>query len=638
VSFGTASLGALSNTFVLKVDGTELPLLGRMAQVDCQVESGFNLPSFFQITLADQFHLVMGASPQLKIGAKVAVYGVAGGRGADLPLITGSITGIESDRAAGSSSTVIRGMDHAFMMLRQRRTFAHVGMTASDIVAKLAALDQVPVGTIEPTGDLMDLRTQANVPDWEYVLDLAERNGMVAYFDGLGLLQFRSLAPAVPDPTDANPCLVKVDSNTRRCRVSITAAGQTGSVESRGWSVTDKKVLTERKLKLDNPDVSILTTPSELALRFGEALLVETGTPYDTSMQVQQAADSLAADVTSSFAELEVAVNGNPTLVPGKVATVVGMGTPFDGAYTITGTRHVFEDNTYETWVTMTGRQVRSLYGLSSGGTGSGRRIHGVVNAIVTDINDPSGLGRVKLLFPWLDDTYVSCWARTVQFGGAAVDGPAAEEQPIDMIIPAAAPGAGGMILPEVNDEVLVAFDRGDIDHPYVLGGLYNGRNAPSVSEIPPVSRDGKVVVRSLVSRTGHRLELLDSTTPPLEGVRLATGDKKTTIFLNQTGTAITIDSDGSVMISGTQSVTITSSGPLALTGESVTITGPTTIKGATSITGEFGVVGMSTLTGDVAIDGAVEIQGATTITGATDINGAVTIVGGATVDGEPVV
>lgn len=84
------------------------------------------------------------------------------------------------------------------------------------------------------------------------------------------------------------------------------------------------------------------------------------------------------------------------------------------------------------------------LYGLASGGGGSdpasATRLPSVANAIVTDVQDPLKQGRVKLQFPWLDDTYVSDWARSVQMGGVA---------------------GGGIFPMDVGDEVLVAFDRG---------------------------------------------------------------------------------------------------------------------------------------------------------------------------------
>lgn len=104
-------------------------------------------------------------------------------------------------------------------------------------------------------------------------------------------------------------------------------------------------------------------------------------------------------------------------------------------------------------------------------------------------------------------------WVRTVQWGGQ---------------------GGGGVFSPEVNDEVLVGFEQGMLDSPYVLGGLYNGVDKPSPHDVPLVDpTSGKVNRRSLVSRSGNRLELLDAPRGP-SGVRLATGDKRLDITLDE--------------------------------------------------------------------------------------------------------
>ncbi len=82
-----------------------------------------------------------------------------------------------------------------------------------------------------------------------------------------------------------------------------------------------------------------------------------------------------------------------------------------------------------------------------------------MVIGVVTAVDDPESLGRVKVKFPWLADDYESWWARVAQLG--------------------AGPDRGAVWLPEVNDEVLVAFEHGDTRRPYVVGGLCNGVDNP---------------------------------------------------------------------------------------------------------------------------------------------------------------
>jgi uncharacterized protein involved in type VI secretion and phage assembly len=110
------------------------------------------------------------------------------------------------------------------------------------------------------------------------------------------------------------------------------------------------------------------------------------------------------------------------------------------------------------------------------------KRYPGVVTAIVTNVNDPEGQGRIELRFPWLSDVQKSSWA------------------------PIAAPMAGKkrgvFFMPEVEDEVLVAFEHGDFDHPYVVGFLWNG------VDVPPSDDPHRRLVHSV---NGHEIEINDS-------------------------------------------------------------------------------------------------------------------------------
>jgi uncharacterized protein involved in type VI secretion and phage assembly len=187
-----------------------------------------------------------------------------------------------------------------------------------------------------------------------------------------------------------------------------------------------------------------------------------------------------------------------------------------------------------------------------------------VVSGQVSDVRDPLEQGRVTVTFPWLSDSYVSDWARTVQ--------------------PGAGRDRGAMVVPEVGDEVLVAFEQGDMRRPYVVGGLYNGVDLPGPDGVDLVDRgSGAVNRRSLVSRRGHRLDLLDQD-GRAEGVRLRTGDGKLDLLLDATGTKVTVHSDGTVVVEGTRGVTVDAgSGALDLKGRDVTVTAQAglTLKGA---------------------------------------------------------
>lgn len=468
------------------------------------------MPAAFRLTFRDPGRLVLGKLG-VKFGTPVVLAPIADGKGASDPLLTGEVCGLEADYDGTGSFTVIRGYDFGHRLMRQRRVAAYRNQSASDIARKLAAQDGVPVGRIESTKTVYEFISQANVTDWDFLARLADENEMVMSVDAKGKFQFvrpdpASGAPATSTPGDKSPFVLEAGTDILRLRAAVTAAEQVATVEARGWDVTTKKKLTATAPAKTNPGISIGTTPGEAAAKFKPAKLVDAQTPYDRQSEVKFAAEALADDVTGSFAELEVIARGTPKLRPGLPVTLADVGAPFEGKYTATSVRHVFGDGKhYEAWVTVSGRQWRSLYGLASGGGGAtnGLNLPGTANALVTDVQDPLKQGRVKLQFPWLDDAYISDWTRVVQWGGKA----------------------GGSMFPlDVGDEVLVAFDRGALDHPYVIGGLYNGRDKPTpVKDVP--LHDGarrRAVRHTLSDRDGNRVDLLSQTTG---GVSRGSGD-----------------------------------------------------------------------------------------------------------------
>ncbi|MGP3967256.1 VgrG-related protein [Streptomyces sp. 6N223] len=545
---GQAGQVTFSSVMEITIGGNKLSdEVGRLL-VEGSVDQGIGVPAAFQLTFQDPRREVFDLL-KVEFGSEVVIAPVAGGKGAADPLLTGEVTALEAefDKGAGSSA-VIRGYDSGFRLMRQRRVVAYKNQTAASIVRKLAVQDGVPIGQIDPTGSPYEFISQSGVTDWDFLARLADDCEMDMSIDARGKLQFvkgkkASGAPSPTSQSDTNPALLRGGDDILRLQASVTAADQVKKVESRGWNVTTKKAITATKTIAANDGISIGSTSREATKKLKPATLVETRTPYDKDKEVQQAAKAFADDVTSSFAELEIVVRGKPKLRAGIPVALSNVGKPFEGKYTVTSVRHVFGNGDhYESWVTVSGRQWRSLYGLTSGGGGAAdteARLPSVANALVTDVRDPLKQGRVKLEFPWLDDRYVSDWARVVQWGGKR---------------------GGGIFPMDVGDEVLVGFDRGALDHPFVIGGLYNGRDDPTPVTEPLYSGMRRRAARHTLSdRTGNRLDLLSPTSgrAGTKGVRLATGNDQLKIFLDRTNTEITVDSKGTVSITGGRSVSV---------------------------------------------------------------------------------
>ena len=180
---------------------------------------------------------------------------------------------------------------------------------------------------------------------------------------------------------------------------------------------------------------------------------------------------------------------------------------------------------------------------------GLGGRWYGVFPALVIDIKDPDGQGRVKITLPWSPDTSGSryeAWARlaTMMAGN----------------------NRGSWFIPDTNDEVLVVFEAGDPRRPYVIGGLWNG------SDSPPESMDGggnnyKKVLRS---RNGVKITLDDN--DGREQLVLETPGGQKLTMKDGPGAVEIVDSNGNSIKLETSGITITASAKVTINASQVAV------------------------------------------------------------------
>jgi uncharacterized protein involved in type VI secretion and phage assembly len=179
---------------------------------------------------------------------------------------------------------------------------------------------------------------------------------------------------------------------------------------------------------------------------------------------------------------------------------------------------------------------------------GLGGRWYGVYPAIVTALKDAPHPGAVKITLPWSPDTgngLYEAWARVATLMGGN--------------------NRGSWFIPDVHDEVLVAFEGGDPRQPYVLGGMWNGQDTP------PESMDGagRNDLKVLQSRNGVKITLDDTNgneqlileTPG--GQRLTMKDGPASVEL--------VDNNGNSLKMDTTGITITTSGQLTLQASTAT-------------------------------------------------------------------
>src|ERR687885_115964 len=180
---------------------------------------------------------------------------------------------------------------------------------------------------------------------------------------------------------------------------------------------------------------------------------------------------------------------------------------------------------------------------------GLGGRWYGVFPALVSDIKDPDGQGRVKVTLPWSPDPLggqYETWARLATLMGGN--------------------NRGTWLIPDVNDEVLVAFEGGDVRRPYVVGALWNG------SDSPPDSMDGagnnnRKVVRS---RNGVKVTLDDQSGQ--EQLILETPGGQKVTLKDGPGSVEIVDSNGNSIKLEAAGITITASAKVNLKASQVSV------------------------------------------------------------------
>ncbi|QJD88164.1 hypothetical protein HH215_15175 [Cohnella herbarum] len=226
-----------------------------------------------------------------------------------------------------------------------------------------------------------------------------------------------------------------------------------------------------------------------------------------------------------------------------------------------------------------------------SGTSGGLSTMNGVMVATVTNNQDPNGLNRVKLKFPLRENEHETDWA------------------PITSLMSGSSMGT--LFVPEVGDEVLVAFLLGNMNQPFVIGSLWNKNKKPP-------AKDEKNNIRKIYSRAGHELIFDDTenagkvTLKTKQGIKLEIDDQNEKITLGTKSDAQSIvmagSSAGTVTIkSGANKITIDNKGDIKIESTKEITLKSTQIN--LEATAAMKVKGGAKL--DLLADGIITIKGA---------------------------
>lgn len=552
----TTEITANVSQLDVKIGGSPMSAELRAALVEIEVENNLHLPDAFTLRL--HLNPVDGGVSQIPdqviqdyLAQQTAIVISQRVGSTEKVILDGEVTSLSLEFSAvvhtGPLYAVVQGYDRSHRLHRGRKTSTFVQMSYSDVASSVAG-DVGLQPDVDSTAQVHDYIIQSNQTNWEFLWQLAARIGFELYVSGQQLCFKRPLERR------GNPVTLNWGLELMQFRTRASTLFQVPDVTVRGWDVMQKKAIVgQATIGQGSPETQDSRSGTDQAnSAFGASNFVVVDKPVATQAEADAMAQSVSDAMAGEFVEAEGATSqGMGDVLPGIRLAIQGLG-KHSGDYYVTASTHNYSsEEGYTTSFVVSGRRSQTLAEYLEGAQPSGlSRVQGVVVGIVTNNNDPDGLSRVKVQLPWLDESVESAWARL------------------------ASPGAGaerGMHwLPEVEDEVLVAFEHGDAHRPYIIGGLWNGQDAPAGDNSTVVGSDGKVNLRTLKSREALVLVISDESGKRFIG--MANPDDNSKIMIRHDDKVVEILSNGDITITGAQ-------GKITVEGQDLEVKSSTNIK-----------------------------------------------------------
>jgi uncharacterized protein involved in type VI secretion and phage assembly len=532
----------------IKLDGTDLTAadLGNLDTL--RVERSLWMPSRATIRLSDNdFKLTDSGKFAIGKGLKISLPDI---KGTATAVFDGEITDLTVEPGLDRRPQLVVGAldkGHRLSTSTNFRTFTK--KKYSDIVSTVASGAGLTSDITATTGEIPYVVQATN--DHAFLWDIARRIGYDWWMEGAKLC-FKP-ATSTDGPT------LKYGDTLTEFRVRYSGALKGEKITVQGWDPDTQAAVTgDDASALSNgsmPDIgsdSAFATEGRSKAKTAWAKPMKFGSFIATTTTEAKA---IAQGLANQADAMEVTARGHalstPTLLPGKKVKIENMGTKVSGKYYVTSVEHVFgEGPGISTRFTAGNKAPVGLADLLGGGQNPNPNWGslGVVVGIVTNVKDEeNNAGRIKVKFPTLSSADESAWARVAILGGG--------------------PETGMQFLPEVNDEVLVAFEQGDLRYPVILGGVWSKKHKPAIAQSDP-----KIINRVIRSRLGHTITLMDGDADDKKAVTILLADKKTTLALAHDKVTLEANSKPLEIKSGQASITFDANGGITIKGQKVTI------------------------------------------------------------------
>jgi Rhs element Vgr protein len=535
----TISSGGAAS-FVIKAGGTAVS--GSVNVYSVEVEKRVNRVARARIVIIDGDPdtglFAVSSSSTFVPGAAISIE--AGYDNKNQVIFSGIVTGqsLRIDPDIGSALEV-ECRDASVVMTVGRKSLTYNNKSDSDIISSIIGNYGGLDASVASTSTVWPEQVQYYVTDWDYILSLAEANGLVVTTSN------GTVSVIAPGAETTSVLIVNYGDELMEFTADLNAVNQLGNVSATSWDFQNQATPD-----VPGPGNLSTSTLSQVVGLANYALL--TSAPLQSADLTNW---SKAQLIKSEYSKItgEAKFQGTALVDAGKYITLGGIGDRFNGDHFISGVVHTLCDGNWLTeasiglspnWIT----EEPDLVSPPAAGLLPGAR--GLFNGTVKKIfDDPDNQYRILVEVPLFDPASAGIWARLANFYATA--------------------NAGAFFLPEVGDEVILGFLNEDPRYPVILGSVYSASNNQPFNTLSP---NEKNQFKAIVSKSGIYIQFDDVdkvftiTTPSNNVVVMSDKDKQISIN-DQNGNSVVM-SDSGITMKSPKDITIQATQTLHLTGD----------------------------------------------------------------------
>jgi uncharacterized protein involved in type VI secretion and phage assembly len=552
----------------VSLDGSPLTEAQYEILLDVRVIQDLHAPSMATLRLVDPFFDLLDSST-FKLGAKIEI-AFPNSAGADTTVFKGTVAAVGSEQGAGDRhELVVSAYDGSQVLTRTVAPISYQEMTVGDIVGKIAKTHGLSP-QVKDADAKLDYFLQVDT-DYMTLNELAARCGTEWWVDDTKL----HFAKRKVESTTK----LEWGDNLRRLSARFTAGGHVEEVTVRGWDPATQKAVvgTVKRSAIaagDTGQEMPIQTDRVSQAKDLKGAIVITELQVASAEEAKAIAQSRLADLSAGELRVKGEAYGTPAVAAGKTVEISKAGKQMSGKFVITRVEHVFGVD----------RPLVSRFEAGRMGPGGladrlaaadqtdrqTRRMFAV--GTVTNAKDPEKAGRVKVKLPMVSDKDESTWARVVTLG--------------------AGKSRGIEFMPDVGDEVVVAFLGNDPRFPVVLGSLWSKKYEPPLAD--PV-KDDKISERMIVAASGAKLTFVEGAGDKDKAVTsLIHAVADTKLIMDKAGIVVEAKKDTKIVIKvGDSQVEMKGDGTINIKGKAITIKADMDVKiqgKNVSIKGDMGV------------------------------------------------